>query len=308
MGRIRDHESGMLVRRPLHDRTSRASGVPMLAAVVALVASSGCSSLILSNQAEDPQSFLKPVETSPDSVALEIFQVRLPASDTQVWEELWQAVDELRLQVDTRHELVRNGFRAGVVGGALPDGLALHLNLQGEQPVVSSERLITGESADPKVTRRVVQLGRKDTTAIQAAHLRQRLHVFMSEDDGIRGRSYEQAEPVYALRAEAVAGQQIAVQLVPELHHGELRNRYAGSDQGVLVMSMSRERETFDGLTMRARLAPGEMLLVSCLPDVSSSLGHAFHAQDYRGPQEHKLVLIRLLQIPGSEILASLDP
>ena len=257
--------------------------------------------------APDSQSFLKPVETSPDSVTLEIYQVRLPASDTELTEELWQAIDELRLPVEMRHELVRNGFRAGVIGGALPDGLATHLNLQSEAPVASPERVITGASANPKVTRRVVQLSREDSATIQAAELRNRMHVFMSEVSGIRGRSYRQAEATYSLQAEAITGQLISLQLTPELQHGELKNRYAGGDQGIFLMTQSRERETFDLLTIRAELAAGEMLLVSCLPDSSGSLGHAFHAHDVRGPLEYKLVLVRMLQIPSSEILASLD-
>jgi hypothetical protein len=293
--------------RTVASQTAPGPSIRHLVALALLSAFSGCSSLFLLPAASDSHSFLRPVETSPDSVTLEIFQVRLPGADAKLAEELWQAIDELRLPVDVRHELVRNGFRAGVVGGALPDGLASHLNLQSEQPETSPERVITGASADPRVTRRVVQLSRADSATIQAAELRSRVHVFMSEDTGIRGRSYQQAEATYALQAKAVAGQRISLQLVPELLHGELKNRYAGGDQGIFLMTQSRERETFDWLTISAELAAGEMLLVSCLPDVSGSLGHTFHAQDLRGPLDYKLVLVRMLQVPGSEILASLE-
>ncbi|MCG8448839.1 MAG: hypothetical protein MI725_04555 [Pirellulales bacterium] len=268
---------------------------------------SGCTSLFVLPVADDSPSFLKPVETSPDSVTLEIFQVRLPASDSGSVEELWQVVDELRLPLAVRRELLRNGFRAGVVGGALPDGLAAHLNLQGEHTEVSAERQISGVNADPKVTRRLVQLSRQEKAAIQVADLRESIHVFLSEDSGVRGRSYQQAQAVYSLRAEGKAGRRAALELVPELQHGQLRNRYAGGDQGIFLMTQSRERDTFDRLAMSPELAPGEMLVVGCLPDVSGSLGHAFHAHQVSGPLEYKLVLVRLLQIPGSEILASLD-
>ena len=272
-----------------------------------LLSLAGCSSLFLLPAASDPHSFLKPVETSPDSVTLEIFQVRLPANNQELAEEIWQAIDELRLPVEARHELVRNGFRAGVVGGALPDGLAAHLNLQSVHPETTPERVITGGNANPKVTRRVVQLSRQESATIQSAELRQSVHVFMNEDSGIHGRSYHQAEPTYSLLAQAISGQRVVLQLIPELQHGELKNRYAGGDQGIFLMTQSREKESFDKLTIRSELAAGEMLLVSCLPDVSGSLGHIFHAQDLRGPLEHKLVLIRMLQVPGSEILATLD-
>ena len=110
-----------------------------------------------------------------------------------------------------------------------------------------------------------------------------------------------------ARNSESKSGQRIMLELVPELQHGQLKNRYAGGDQGMILMTQSRERDTFEKLAMNIELAAGEILVVSCLSDVPGSLGHAFHAQNINGPLEYKLVLIRLLQVPGSEILASLE-
>lgn len=256
---------------------------------------------------EDPQSFLKAVETAPDSVALEIFQVRVPATDEEMDAQLWQAADEQRLDLDVRHELIRNGFRAGVLGGSVPDSLATYLKLESEMPENSAERVITGQMADPSVTRRVVQLDRNDSATIQVTSLRDKLNVLMNEDGGLRGRSYEQVQAVYSMRAEAIEGQRVDLRLTPELQHGELRNRYAGSDQGIFLVTPSRERELYDQLELSVELTPGELLVVGGLPDASGSLGHAFHAEGQRGPAELKLVLVRLVEVPGSEILADSD-
>jgi hypothetical protein len=296
----------MLAYRPLQDLKC---GALRYLSVIVLIVLPGCSSVILLPGSSSPESFLKPVETSPESVALEILQVRLPASEKEMLEELWEDADELRLDVAVRHELVRNGFRAGVLGGAIPDELSELLQPEDDQPADSSQRVITGENADPKVSRRVVQLNRQNSAIVQTADLRDQVHVLLSENSGIRGRSYQQAEAIYSIQAAAASGQRAEVRLVPELRHGEIRNRYAGGDrgQGIFLMIPSRERETYDQLTMRAELAAGEMLLVSCLPDASGSLGHAFHAEDLRGPTEYQLVFVRLLQVPHSEILASLE-
>jgi len=255
---------------------------------------------------EDPQSFLKAVETSPDSVALEIFQVRYPATDHELDEQLWLAVDEQRLNVDVRHELIRNGFRAGVLGGTVPDKLAKYLKLESEMPETKAARLITGQNADPGVKRRVVQLGRSESATIQASELRNKLTVMLSEESGLRGDSFQQVQAVYSMRAEAVAGQRVVLRLTPELQHGELRNRYAGSDQGIFLVTPSRERELYDQLELNVELTAGEILIVGGLPDASGSLGHAFHAEKQRGPAELKLLLVRLVEVPGSEILADL--
>lgn len=267
----------------------------------------GCTMLLTLPVPEDPQSFLKAVETAPDSVALEIFQVRVPATDEEMDAQLWQAADEQRLDLDVRHELIRNGFRAGVLGGSVPDSLATYLKLESEMPENSAERVITGQMADPSVTRRVVQLDRNDSATIQVTSLRDKLNVLMNEDGGLRGRSYEQVQAVYSMRAEAIEGQRVDLRLTPELQHGELRNRYAGSDQGIFLVTPSRERELYDQLELSVELTPGELLVVGGLPDASGSLGHAFHAEGQRGPAELKLVLVRLVEVPGSEILADSD-
>ncbi len=266
----------------------------------------GCSAALLSLPTEDSQSFLKAVATAPDSVALEIFQVRIPANDLELDDQLWQAVDEQRLSLEVRHKLIRNGFRSGVLGGTVPDSLAKYLKLESELPETSAQRLITGQSADPTVTRRVVQLNRHATATIQTSGVREHLNVLFNGEAGLRGRSFEQVQAAYTVRAQAVAGQRIKLRLLPELQHGELRNRYAGSDQGIFLVTPSREREPYDELELQAELTAGEFLVVGCLPDASGSLGHAFHAEETRGPAEIKLVLVRLVEVPGSEILADI--
>jgi hypothetical protein len=46
------------------------------------------------------------------------------------------------------------------------------------------------------------------------------------------------------------------------------------------------------------------MLVVGCLPEASSSLGQVFHLVERTGVREQKLLLVRMLQLPQSEILA----
>jgi len=264
--------------------------------------------LSLEKLSAEEQTFLRPVKTAPDSVTLEIFQVRIPANDAELTEEIWSTIDEQRLGVALRRNLVKDGFRAGVLGGAMPDMLARHLNLQSEMPEASSEQLITDQSADPSVFRRVIQLNRREAATVQASDLQPQLFVMTEGESGLKARNYDQVQAMYSLRAEPVAGQRVSIRLTPELQHGEMRNRYSGSARGIFLMTPSREREIFDQLEITTKLAAGELLVVSCLSAVPSSLGQAFHAVDRGGPAEHKMLLVRLLQVPGSEILADAGP
>lgn len=278
-----------------------------LAALFLLPYWAGCST-ILSTPPVEYQSLFNSVETSPDSVTLEIFQVRVPANEPKLVKNIWQAIDEQRLDIELRREMARNGFRAGVLGSTLPDELARQLNLQSEMPEASSDQVVTGENANPRITRRVLQLSRHEPAIIQTADVQPELVVMLSGKDGIRGSRYQEVEAVYSMRAEKAPGQSVLVRLTPELRHGELRPRYSGSAaQGIFLMMPSREREIFDQLKISTELAAGDTLVISCLAEEEGSLGHAFHGIDRNGPAEQKLVLIRVMHVPGSEILAEAD-
>ena len=268
----------------------------------------GCGVLLTTPSPADSQSLLRAVETGSESLTLEIFQVRIPADNPQLGEQLWSAVDEQRLDLAVRRNLVRNGFRAGVLGGAMPDLLARQLNLQSEMPEYQADRVITEKNASPRVVRRVLQLNHDNQATIQASELRDRINVLVNGDDGLQGHSYEQVQAVYTLRAEPAVGQRVALRLTPELRHGELRNRYTGGDrgQGIFLVTPSRERQTYDRLMLSTELAAGELLVVGCLPDAPGSLGRVFHGVDVAGPAEQKLILVSLLQSPPSEILADI--
>lgn len=274
------------------------------ALVLVALALTGCGVVLSTATVSDPQSILRAIKTAPDQVTLEIFQVRIPGDDKKLLGEVWQASDEQRFDVDLRNQLISNGFRVGVINGALPDALARALNLQSEMPEEEIDRVITGQNAAPRIVRRVLQLNRREHATIQASELQQQANVLLNSENGVRGRTYEQVQGVYSLQAESVPGQKVAIEITPELQYGDLKNRYTGSDQGVLLMTTSRERKVFDQLKINVDLVPGEFLVLSGISDSHCSLGSAFHASEQSGAAAQKLVLIRLLQVPRSEILA----
>jgi hypothetical protein len=269
----------------------------------ALAATVGCQTVI------DPpndalERLLKPVATARDSVTLEIFYARIPLEEDAAADQLWQQVDEQCFDAELRRRLMANGLRVGVVSGSLPAQLSDLLALGSEMPDSSSDRVIDGQSATPRVMRQVKQINRRNSMSIQASEPRDKATILVSEEQGLGGGEYEHVVGVYTLRAESAAGQRVVVQLIPELHYGEFRNRYAGSDQGTFVTSPSQERKVFDRLAMEASLAPGDMLVLGCLPDARTSLGGTFHYANSGGRQERKLILVRLLEVPPTEILA----
>lgn len=294
---------------PPHVRPFCSAGAASV--VAAWCALTGCHAVLEPPVSGGVEQLLKPPAASPDTVTLEIFQVRIMPEQAAQAAQLWNQVDEQCLSTEARRRLVANGFRAGVAGAPLPDELSQLLGLgsgaaaTAEGDPAEKDRLITDKTAAPPVRRRLVQLDRREHVAIQTSEVVEELRVLLSREGRLHGQTFLQTQAVYAMRAEATAGQRAAVSLVPELHHGELRNRYRGSDQGIFLMSPSREREVFDELLLQAELSPGELLVLGCVPDAGASLGYAFHRADEAAAGEQKLVLVRLLQVPQSEILAA---
>ena len=268
------------------------------------VAAVGCQTLFLVPPSPKTIDQLLTPAVSSGSVTLEIFQARIPLEKEAEADALWSQVDEQCFDVELRKRLLANGLRAGVVGVPLPETLSDLMALECKMPETSTKRVITGQSAVPQVTRRVVQINDHDQSTIQASELRDEAQVLTSENGVLNGRTYKEVQGVYGLRAKTVPGQRVRLDLVPELQHGELKNRRVGNDQGIFLITQTRDREVFDRLAMEVELAPGEILVLGCLPDATTSLGGTFHTAEIEGRSARKLILVRALETPPSEILA----
>lgn len=250
-------------------------------------------------------SLLQPIKASPDSVSLEVFQARIPLDQDKKADAIWEQIDEQKFGADLRRKLVANGLRAGIVGGTLPSDLATLLDVNGPVAAESGAQVITDQSAVPRVTRSVVRLKPRDSRAIQVSDVRNEAQVMISDNGVLGGRPFRQLQSVYSLQAEPIPGQRAKIRITPELQHGDMKQRYAGSSERGIIMSItSRDREVFEELAMESTLAPGELLVLGCLPDAKTSIGGVFHTASVAGKDERKLIIIRLAQVPPSEILA----
>ncbi|MEQ8839006.1 MAG: hypothetical protein RID07_19530, partial [Lacipirellulaceae bacterium] len=74
----------------------------------------GCHTMLAPSD-EAFESLLRPIESAPESVTLEVFHVRIPVEMEAEVRELWQRVDEQQIDNQTRSRLTANGLRAGTV-------------------------------------------------------------------------------------------------------------------------------------------------------------------------------------------------
>ncbi|MFW6125300.1 MAG: hypothetical protein ACOC46_04060 [Pirellulales bacterium] len=264
----------------------------IVAALLLLSGTSGCRELAL-RESESP---LKPTRMSDDSLVLDVFFIRCPMGDPRLNEALWAEVDEQQLPPGLRRRLAENGFRAGLVAGSLPPTLADLMELPGKPPPAdeSGEVRTVSLEDEPTVVRRHLQTPPGKRNEVVASALYESLPALRCCEGQLRGETFHQAQGIFGVRARPQSDGRVRLQLVPELHYGRPRQRWAGH-QGVLRMETRRARQVYDDLAVDVPLLPGDMLVFSSLPSRPGSLGHYFLTAG-RGELQQKLLVVRLSQ------------
>ncbi len=275
----------------------------LLPAILALLPA-GCTTPTL-----EGKSPLAPARMSPDSCVLEIVFARFPFGDSEVNGQLWQEVDEQHFPAELRRRLTRNGFRIGLLESHVPVVLSRLLELEDEPgPAAQTNQIEVAELASgfPPV-RRHLQIRAGQRQEIIASGVYEQLTVLISEPDQLGGQTYFKAQAVLAVKTFPQADGRVRVELVPELHYGEPRQRWVG-ERGMWRLEAGKRRRVFEEMAFSATLSPGSILLISSLPDRPGSLGHHFLTED-DGHLEQKLLVLRLSQTQHDGLFApSGDP
>ena len=126
-------------------------------------------------------------------------------------------------------------------------------------------------------------LGKRDLVPgrrneIVTSHTVDRLPLLSKDQDTVVGRTYQDAECRFDLRATGQADGRVRLSLVPELHHGQPRVLWAGSE-GVLRSYTGKPKRTFDEWKLELSLSAGQMLLLAAAPHRPGTLGHHFFTE-----------------------------
>jgi hypothetical protein len=245
---------------------------------------------------------------SKDSCVLEIFFARFPFDDPDANVDLWQDVDEQHFPARLRKSLAGNGFRVGLVGGQMPMALSKLLEL-GDKPAPAgdaAETKVTDMKEEPTVLRRRLQTRAACRSEVVSSDTYDQLPVLIAADGQVCGETYCQAQAIWAVKAFPEADGRVRIELVPELHHDQTRQRWVGK-QGMLRLETSRPRRVFDDMAISATLSPGAMLVMTSLPNRTGSLGHHFFTEK-NDQLEQKLVVIRLAQTQHDDLFSPSTP
>jgi len=181
----------------------------------------------------------------------------------------------------------------------LPSELSELLDLAGQTalPGEIHQVKVTDLAHRPTVMRGHFQLraGARKELALGQHH--DELPVLLRDATGhVSGKTYRQAQPIFAVKAHPLADGRVRLELVPEISHGNYRQRWAMDSQGVLRLDPGHESRALDDLKLEATLSPGHMLVLSTMPSRQGSLGcHFFSETSDQGTQQ-TLLLVRLSQ------------
>jgi hypothetical protein len=243
-----------------------------------------------------------------DTVGLDIIIARVPLGDEVANGSLWNEIDEQPLPTELRRLLAYNGLRAGVIGTRLPVPLEQLLKLTETPPSGDQANHVVDFENEPALRHRLVRVvaGRRTNIICTGENSRHaELPVLVREADGaLRGKTYRQVMGLLTAHAMLEGGGRVRLELVPEIEHGEPQRRFEPGE-GMMKIEFGPPHEKYEFLRMSAVLAPGQMLLVTGMPDRPGSLGYQFFMEPGAQKPQQKLLLVRLAQTQYDDLFSS---
>lgn len=259
-----------------------------------LLGSSGGCALWTEKPTEPPS--LPPAKMAQDTVVLEIAFVRIAGEALMQQDDLWRQVDEQPLPAETRRRMLENGLRAGVVSSQLPPMLRKLLDEKSDPLAVKGP----GTPDDVTASQRQLQSRAGKRGVILAGAQREKLALLVQQDGRVTGEEFQQAQCLFAVKTFPQGDGSVRLELVPEVEHGEAKQRWVGQDTSFRIES-SREQKVLENLRMELKLAPGEVFVVTSTSD-QKGLGKHFFADG--APGEQKLLMIRIAQTQYDDVFA----
>ncbi|MFO0901382.1 MAG: hypothetical protein U0939_00175 [Pirellulales bacterium] len=260
-----------------------------LACFFLAVVLSGCSTW---NSPKNEGGFkLGQPQMSPDSVVLEVVILHLPEDGGD--EPWWSGLDEQALDHALRLRLAENGFRAGIVRGRIPEQLESQLGSQREsQAGIDPENQPAGVAGEQRLQCRA---GKRNKILLSDVY--PTLAALVPNGERLTGRTLENAQCLLSVRSFPRGDGGVELEITPEIEHGQARQRWVGqAHEGTYRLDSNRERLSLESLRIRPTLEPGQVLAVSCAPEIKG-LGRQFFSDIPGGSApERRVLLIRLAQ------------
>jgi hypothetical protein len=200
----------------------------------------------------------------PKQCALKMMIPARPLGDPALNAAVWNVADAQAIDDAARRALEANGLRVGVITGDLP------AEVRGVLEAPPPNRI------DPAIV--IIPDG--DNTLVDLGATKAELTLLLNRDGTIAGKPYKDAKGHIRLTAARAGDAAVTLRIVPELHHGPVRQGWGTAPGGgalapqQLVPRTGQAEETFRELAATVTLHPGQVAVIGTLPDRQGSLGH----------------------------------
>ena len=227
-----------------------------------------------------------PIET----VILEVAHVEQPLNDLSMIDLLWKEIDQIgALDAKTRRELEQNGIRIGISGPNPPRLLESIKEADSrwrrertEGKFGSNEQLVTIFPGQP--------------TTLFTGDPYQKVSIEIPRGSHLEKTDYYNARCQFRVEAETLQEGWVRLTFIPEIHHGEQKNRRVATEEG-WQYQQGQTIDTIFSQQFTITLNQGEMALLSATESRPESMGHAYFIGDGHDDQMQRVVMIRLAEI-----------
>jgi hypothetical protein len=220
-------------------------------------------------------------------------------------QQLWQQLDEQHVNRTLRRSLAENGFRCGLFGMQLPDVLRAMLDQSAAESVNGRWEQIESLAENPLGHRRLQARARRRYEVVTSPSRETRV-VLTAENGSIRGQTLRDAQCLFALRVFPQGDGDARLELVPEIQHGPVRQRWTGSD-GAFQPVVSRSSEVYGHLKIDTVMAPGETLVLTA-SDQPKGLGEQFFAESSESSTPlTRMLILRVAQTQRDDLFESVE-
>ena len=224
--------------------------------------------------------------TGADVVRLDVALLECPVGDRYINEELWKVADEQVIDLERKAVLEDNGFRVGLVGGLLPEGL--------------QDLLKSGRSC---ASMRRNQLHADHPTSVVLGPPVAECRFGIHQDRRVVPVVLREAECTLQIVPSLARDGSTRLHVTPQIHHGDTKpSLHPGPDHATIVMEEQRPSEDYRALGWDVTPAPNQYVVVGTRLDRRGTLGYqCFFRGDEPRPVQRLLVICPGRMAPALE-------
>ena len=226
---------------------------------------------------------LKPIPQLKDGIRLDVFRVDRHVGDPRIGESMWKSVSQGgSLDPATIRHLNEHGFRFGTVPATPPVAL-------------QSLILATNSGSSERTEHQSFAFPTGGQAILDVMPLPEGMDIVIPGPEGSRPMTLHAAKAVLNIRADKIEDGWARLEVIPEIHHGEILNRPVAGERE-WIMRNSQAVEPLYQFKFHVELNRGEMAVVGLHELGKSPVGRWFFRNQLEGSLE-RVMMIRMADV-----------